>query len=418
LKSELVRLSVRRVVEEALESVTREMLVVDPVLGRLPDRHPGRHPVTKREGVRRSTMLAAVVAAGCGAAPSPTSPVVPIPAVREESLHFVSPGAQPGHSASLCGTLSLPDSPSPVPGVVLIHGSGDHDRDEVLPGVLALERSTDGIDGRLDGTLTFRQPVAVFRDIAHALTRRGYAVLRYDKRTWLASHGSNCGPTPQIDPFTFSIGDLVADSAAAAAVLRARSEVDGARIFIVGHSEGAHIAVAQAGDPDVRGVAMLAGPGRPIDVELLDQFDRARAYLLDLPPGAARDEGLLVAEEQLASATDGFQRLRDGSFEAGETLFGAGRNYWYGWLDLSDRVGDLVATSEIPLLLLGGAQDFNVPPTSFEILRSRARAKDSAVLLPRHTHALTDTSTALLPEQSVSGDVTAALAEWIGRHSN
>ncbi len=58
------------------------------------------------------------------------------------------------------GILSLPEGVNePVPGVVLVHGSGPSDRDE---------------------TVGANRP---FRDIAEGLSARGIAVLRYDKRT-------------------------------------------------------------------------------------------------------------------------------------------------------------------------------------------------------------------------------------------
>jgi hypothetical protein len=60
---------------------------------------------------------------------------------------------------SLPGTLSLPKGVGFFPAVVLVHGSGPHDRDETIG------------------------PNKPFRDLANGLASRGIAVLRYEKRT-------------------------------------------------------------------------------------------------------------------------------------------------------------------------------------------------------------------------------------------
>ena len=342
--------------------------------------------------------------------PGPASP-------RQVEVTFVSPGAGTGHQATLCGTLLLPVAAGPVPLVVLLHGSGPQDRDETLPGVLAPDDAMDRIDGRVDGALAFVRPVTVFRDIAEALAPSGIAVFRYDKRTWLGTRASTCLPTPPLDPLSASIDDLVADAAAAIELLRRRPEIDGSRVYVVGHSEGAHVALALAAAPGVAGVASLAGSGRPIDVEIIAQIDRVVAYIRTLPAGADRERGLAAWEQKPAAARDVFARLRSGTFGAAETYLGAGRSYWLSWLALADRAGDMVAVSPVPVLLVGGTLDFNVPPESFEALRARARPIDTARLLAGHTHALTDASGGVARAE-VSPLVTGAIADWIARRPN
>ena len=60
---------------------------------------------------------------------------------------------------ALPATLTLPVGTTPVPAVILVHGSGPNDRDE---------------------TVGANKP---FKDLAVGLASRGIAVLRYDKRT-------------------------------------------------------------------------------------------------------------------------------------------------------------------------------------------------------------------------------------------
>jgi uncharacterized protein len=134
----------------------------------------------------------------------PQNPVKPYP-YQEEELTFPNTSA----NVTLAGTLTLPKGSGPFPAAVLIAGSGPHDRDESLEN---------------------HKPFLVLSDF---LTRQGIAVLRYDKRGIGKSTGSADSATTL---------DLASDTAAALAYLKARKEIDPARIGLIGHSEGALIA--------------------------------------------------------------------------------------------------------------------------------------------------------------------------------
>jgi pimeloyl-ACP methyl ester carboxylesterase len=113
---------------------------------------------------------------------------------------------------TLSGTLTIPfrkrssgNGPKP-PVVILVHGSGPHLRDQII--------------GKHE----------VFLVLATYLTRRGIAVLRYDKR----GVGKSTGDFSKANVF-----DFASDAGAAAAFLQTVNEVDGNRIGMIGHSEGA-----------------------------------------------------------------------------------------------------------------------------------------------------------------------------------
>ena len=94
----------------------------------------------------------------------------------------------------LSGTLTVPVGKQGVPGVVLVHGPGPHDRDEEI------------------------YSNRIFRDLAEGLSSRGIAVLRYDKRT--LTYGDKMGDMA----FTLD-QETVEDAVRAIGVLRQQPEV-------------------------------------------------------------------------------------------------------------------------------------------------------------------------------------------------
>jgi uncharacterized protein len=177
--------------------------------------------------------------------PRPQQPKAPFPYTSEE-VRYASAEA----GVSLAGTLTLPrvvattpvspaasaasnQAPKRFPAVVLITGSGQQDRDETIAG---------------------HKPFWV---IADALTRQGIAVLRSDDR---GVGGSSTG-----DLANASTKNFAEDVRGAVAFLASRSDIDPARIALVGHSEGGIIAPMVAADPStkpaVAGCVLLAGTG-------------------------------------------------------------------------------------------------------------------------------------------------------------
>jgi hypothetical protein len=164
------------------------------------------------------------------------NPAKPYP-YREEEISFTNAAA----GVSLAGTLTLPKGPGPFPAVLLIAGSGPHDRDEALAN---------------------HRPFLVLAD---HLTRKGIAVLRYDKRGIGKSIGSADNATTL---------DLAADAQAALAYLKTRQEIAPARIALIGHSEGAMIASLIASQTkDVACVVLLAAPATKGEDTLLNQSE-------------------------------------------------------------------------------------------------------------------------------------------------
>jgi len=178
--------------------------------------------------------------------PTATGPSARLaPPYREEEVLFNNPVAR----LNLSGTLTVPAGPGPFPAVVLVSDLGAQDRDGTVG------------DYHLLGAL------------ADYLTRRGVAVLRYDDRGIGQSGGSTTTATTAM---------LVSDVQAGLNFLRSRLEVNISRIGVIGHGEGANVALLAAGEPlPPAFVVSLAGYGLTGEQTLLQQqVARQRAQKL------------------------------------------------------------------------------------------------------------------------------------------
>ena len=154
----------------------------------------------------------------------PQNPTKPYPYV-EEDITFPNDKA----NIMLAGTLTTPRTAGPFPTILLLAGSGPHDRDETLAG---------------------HKPFLVLAD---ALTRGGYAVLRYDKRGIASSTG---------DYATATTEDFASDAEAAIMYLKTRHDLNMKKFAVIGHSEGGIIApmLAVRNPQQISSLVLLAAP--------------------------------------------------------------------------------------------------------------------------------------------------------------
>ncbi|MDO7885245.1 alpha/beta hydrolase family protein [Hymenobacter cheonanensis] len=152
----------------------------------------------------------------------------------------------------LAGTLTVPPGAGPFPAVVLVSDLGEQDRDGLAPGGA---QAASPVSYRLLGSL------------ADYLTRHGVAVLRFDDRGVGQSGGINAAATP-----TQRAGDVQA----ALNFLRTRPEADLLRLGLVGHGEGANVALLVAAQPLAPAfVVGLGAYGLPGYETLLQQHELA-----------------------------------------------------------------------------------------------------------------------------------------------
>jgi pimeloyl-ACP methyl ester carboxylesterase len=249
------------------------------------------------------------------------------------------------------GTLSLPGGAMPTRAAALfLGGSGSYDR--------------EGGGGPFDlgyGALLDR------------LAASGIATLRYDKQLDVADE-------PRYER-------LLARARTGLQVLRARRELRGVPIFVIGHSEGGLLALEVAArDRALAGVVLLATAGRRFEAVLLDQL-------------AAQARRLGMGRDWLAR---GESELRELFHHARHTARWTSRSVparlllvrrlrrWYRSLDARDP-GRLIATLRCPVLVVQGRDDVQVEVGDARLLHRAARAaggRASLLLLAHHDHLL------------------------------
>lgn len=231
----------------------------------------------------------------------------------------------------LPGTLTLPSGNGPFPAVVLVHDTGPNDRDETVGAV------------------------KMFRDLAEGLASRGIAVLRYEKRTKLYLGKVEANPYTADD-------ETVDDAVSAVEVLRKQPEVNGQKIFVVGHGLGGYLAPRIAEDAKANGIIILSANERPLEDVIVEQAS-----------------GLKLPDKEMAgikAAADRVKKL-EAADEDRPKVLGLPVAYWvnlkgYDPLQTARKLS-------VPVMVLVGDRDPQVSADEFNLWKSGFKDQKGAV---------------------------------------
>jgi uncharacterized protein len=272
--------------------------------------------------------------------------------------------------------------------VILVGGSGPTDRDGFVAGI------------------------PILGQIARELVEAGFVVVRYDKRGIGQSGGRADAAT---------LDDYAEDVRAVVQYLdrQRRREVDRRRISVVGHSEGAWVAMlAAVRDRRIAALALIAAPS-VTGAELVLEQQAHLLALANVPPDEAQAK--IALQKQIQEAV-----LEGGSWEGvPDELREQADSAWFQSL-LAFDPARVMRDLRQPLLILQGELDTQVKPHHATRLAelARARRRDGGVdmvLVPGVNHLLVAATTGEVSEygtlagRDVATGVTSALSLWLTR---
>ncbi len=341
-------------------------------------------PTPCRVALQIVLILAAMAACGTRTPPDPIAPVVvdtaatvadtaPPAEVTESDFSFTR------EDARLAGTLTMPTAArGRLPVALIVAGSGPTDRDGNNPPVLHTN---------------------MYAQLAWALARHGIVSVRYDKR----GLGGSAMP---IDPFELTTDDFMEDVIAGARALADDGRFS--RVFLIGHSEGAQLAIqaANRGAPTA-GVIMISGLGRPLPVVMREQVAR------------------MLDEQTLAQFDTALARYLRGE-EPGDVspairpLFLPQNQRFLISMAEYDGPAEL-RRADVPVMIVHGGRDLQIADADAEALIA-ARPDAHALILPHANHTLkrTDETTPMGqlptyrdPTLPLDPGLVVGIVEWV-----
>jgi pimeloyl-ACP methyl ester carboxylesterase len=260
------------------------------------------------------------------------------------------PLTAPGPQAPLAGTLTDAGKGSPV--VLILPGSGPTDRDGNNPlGVTA----------------------APYRLLAEGLAQRGISSVRIDKRGLFGSKSAIANPNQ------VTVADYAADAHAWVGSIRSAT---GAKcVWVLGHSEGALIALAAGQNPEgICGIITVSGAGRRLGIVMREQIQANPANAPILGPAletiTALENGKTVDAAALPAPL--------------QPLFNAAVQPYYIDMFAQDPAR-FAGSLTVPLLIVQGDRDIQVAVEDAMLLAA-AQPKAEMIVLPNVNHVLKEFS--------------------------
>jgi uncharacterized protein len=241
----------------------------------------------------------------------------------------------------LGGTFTLPDGiAQPKAVVIMVHGSGAHDRDETYG------------------------PNKPLKDLAIGLAGEGIASYRYDSRAkthphLIAAEGNAAGLEKTILEDVFRAIDLV----------KSEEMFRKSKVIVLGHSLGGMLApMIATREKRVDGIIMLAANARPL-TELVREQVR---YLSN----GQTPEGMEELMQQL-------ERVEKGNFDlqtpASELPLGASAGFWKEIMAYDQQA--TASKWKKPILILQGHRDYQVTMRDFELWKKALARHKKATFL-------------------------------------
>ncbi|MFY4775681.1 alpha/beta hydrolase [Metabacillus sp. RGM 3146] len=258
----------------------------------------------------------------------------------------------------LAGTIARPAiQKRSIPAILILPGTGDSDR--------------DGNGSKLN--------MNIYRDLAQALARMGYAVLRFDKRGSHESEG---------DKYKRGLGDLIDDGAACVKFLKGLSYVNEEKIFILGHSEGTMLAPAVHLREQSAGFILLAGGA--ISMNDVTEWQRENAYKA-LAELKGFNGWLIKTFNLVDKAKKKNEKFIAKMMESdADVMRVAGKKFPAKWMreHFQYIVEEDYAKLDCPILVIGGTKDSQVPESALRKVKELSKGETEIHIILNMTHIL------------------------------
>ncbi len=308
----------------------------------------------------------------------------------EENDAFEEVSVTVGEEYPLEGLLTLPKNVENPPVVLLVHGSGQSDKNE---------------------TIYQNTP---FKDIAHGLAESGIASLRYDKRFY-AHSGVDFGEGMGI------YEEVLEDVEFALDLLKNDARVDHENIYVLGHSLGGMLTPYIAYENDyLAGIISMAGTLRPL-YEV--QYSQNMAIKDDFGTGLYTDETEAIIEEQLEQVEIDIEILRGDMTDVADdtSLLGLSAGYQKSAKQYAGE--NFIDDIALPILVLQGEEDFQIfPDIDYKLWEETLKDRDNVTLklYPGLNHLMMQSNgksdlSEYEVKAEVSPDVIDDIVEFIGR---
>ena len=293
----------------------------------------------------------------------------------------------PAPGFNLGATMTRPaNAAGRLPAVILTGGAGSDDRDGTSYGV------------------------PILANLAGAISQAGFVAVRYDKRGYGQSGGRRESAT---------IGDVAEDLRAIVKWLNDRKDIDPKRIAVLGHGEGAWVALlAAARDKRIAGIVSIDAPSTSGAELALEQQQHALDQLKASPAERAQKIELQKRIQAAVLSGKGWEGVPPDLRKQVDTP----------WTQsvLSFNPASVIEDVRQPMLFVHAELDRQIPVSHVERLvdlaRKESKSKSVEVVTIRGVnHLLVPAVTgepdeyASLSDLNVSKDVTGAIDAWLTR---
>lgn len=301
---------------------------------------------------------------------------------REVDAEFQSAGL------TLRGSLTLPDRVGKHPAVVMFSGSGKVDRNDNAK----------------------QLAINLFPEIVREFGS-SFATFRYDKRGVGASEG---------DFFSTGLEDLFIDAESALNWLKSQDEIDPDRVFVLGHSEGALVALRLATKESfVAGAVLLAGPAKTGEETLIWQGEKISETITGINKFLLKLLRFDVARSQRKT----LEKIKSSSKDSFRIQGQRVNAKWMREFIFHDPKSDLKKTG-VPVLAITGSNDIQVDPKDLQTMKSMAQAEIEIQEIDGLTHLLREDNEhkglqgyRKQVKQPVDQRVMEKLSEWLLKKS-